>query len=92
MSQTSCQDKRSAAEPVPAELQELRERICAQPVEVRTELEPLIDEAVEHARFRGRVITLARDALERFRLDLTMKEFDLEATRREREELRALLG
>jgi hypothetical protein len=92
MHQTSGQDKRSAAESVPAELQELRERIGAQPVEIRAELEPLIDEAVEHARFRGRVITLARDALERFRLDLAMTEFDLEATRREREELRALLS
>ena len=30
---------------------------------------------------------LARDALERFRLDLTVLEFDLEVTRREREAL-----
>ncbi len=92
MSSMSCQDKVSAAGPVPAELQELRERIQAQPAWVRAELEPLIDAAVEHAQFRGRVITLARDALERFRLDLAMKDFDLEATRREREELRALLN
>ena len=35
---------------------------------------------------------LARDALERFRLDLTMLEFDLEVTRREREALRAAAG
>jgi hypothetical protein len=34
---------------------------------------------------------LARDALERFRLDLAMLEFDLEATRREREALKAML-
>jgi hypothetical protein len=34
---------------------------------------------------------LARDALERFRLDLTTLEFDLEVTRREREALRERL-
>jgi hypothetical protein len=88
----TCQEKVSATEPVPFELEELRERIQAQPAGVRAELEPLIDEAVEHARFRGRVITLARDALQRFRLDLAMMEFDLEATRREREALRARLN
>jgi hypothetical protein len=66
----------------------LRERIQEQAAEVRAQLEPLVDEAVEHARFRGRAMMLARDALERFRLDLAMMEFDLEATRRERDELR----
>jgi hypothetical protein len=34
---------------------------------------------------------LARDALDRFRLEMTMLEFDLEATRREREALKSLL-
>ena len=36
-------------------------------------------------------MSLARDALERFRLDLAMLEFDLEVTRRERESLKAML-
>ena len=44
---------------------------------------------VQQAVFRARVLTIAKDALERYRLDLAATRFDLEATRREREALRA---
>ena len=43
------------------------------------------------SRFRGRAMWLARDALERFRLEMAGLEFDLEVTRRERETLKAML-
>ena len=76
---------------VPLELIELKQRIAAQLAAIRAELEPLVEDAMEHARFRGRAMGLARDALERFRLELATLEFDLEATRREREALKALL-
>jgi hypothetical protein len=76
-----------AGETVPAELLELRERVSAQPTEVRAALGPLVEEALEDARFRHRVLTVARDALEKFRLDLELARFDLDATRRERESL-----
>jgi hypothetical protein len=76
---------------VPAELVELREKVESQPPRVRAELAPLVEDALEHARFRASVVLLARDALERFRLDLSMLKFDLEATRREREVLKAQL-
>jgi nitric oxide reductase activation protein len=82
----------SSDDPLPAEILELRERVLAQPVQVRAELEPLLDDVLEHARFRGRILSVARDALERLRLDLEMALFDLEATRRERETLRRLLN
>ncbi len=71
-------------EHVPTELVELKERIQGQPASVRAELEPLIDEVMEHAKFRSRVMLIARDALQRFRLDLAAARHDLEATRRER--------
>jgi hypothetical protein len=71
-------------EQVPTELVELKERIQGQPASVRAELEPLIDEVMEHAKFRGRVMLIAREALQRFRLDLAAARHDLEATRRER--------
>ena len=80
-----------AGDQVPPELIELKERIATQPAEIRAELEPLVEDAMEHARFRGRAMGLARDALERFRLDLAMLEFDLEVTRREREALKVRL-
>jgi hypothetical protein len=71
-------------DPLPAELVALKQRIRGQPPSVRAELEPLIDEVMEDALFRQRVIQIARDALLQYRLDLTALRFDLEATRRER--------
>jgi hypothetical protein len=82
----------SAAEVLPVELVALRDRVQAQPADVRAELEPMIDDALEHARFRGRVLSVARDALEQLQLDLKLTRFDLEATRRERESLRERLA
>jgi hypothetical protein len=72
------------SEQVPSELVELKERIQGQPAKVRAELEPLIDDVLEHAMFRSRVMLIARDALQQFRLDLASLRLDLEATRRER--------
>jgi hypothetical protein len=89
MSRIMCQDKVPAGEHLPVELVELKERLLTQPPQIRAELEPLVDDALEDARFRRQAMLLARDALERFRLDLALLEFDLEATRREREALRA---
>jgi hypothetical protein len=82
----------SVAEPLPAELVELMERVQALPCDVRSELEPVVLEALEEARFRGRVLSVARDALEQFRLDLELARFDLDATRRECDEFRRRLG
>jgi len=69
---------------VPTELVALKGRIQGQPAQVRAELEPLIDEVVEHAVFRSRVMLIAREALQRFRVDLAAMEFDLEMTKRGR--------
>ena len=68
---------------VPSELVVLKGRIAGQPPKVRAELEPLIDEVLEHAMFRSRVMLIARDALQRLRVDMAALRFDLEATRRE---------
>ncbi|WP_422930513.1 hypothetical protein [Singulisphaera sp. PoT] len=78
-------------ESLPTEMMELWDRIQVQPASVRAELEPLIEDVLENARFRGRVLNVARDALERLKLDLEVARFDLDATRRERESLRQLL-
>ena len=73
---------------IPVELTELRARIRGLPAEIRADLEPLADDACEQAKFRGRALSLAREALEQFRVELAAAQFDLDATRRERESLR----
>jgi hypothetical protein len=69
---------------VPTELVALKEKIQVQPSDVRETLEPLIDEVMEHAVFRSRVMSIARDALQQFRVELAAVKLDLEATKRER--------
>jgi hypothetical protein len=69
---------------VPTELVALKEKIQGQPPGVRKTLEPLIDEVMEHAVFRSRVMSIARDALQQFRVELAAVKLDLEATKRER--------
>jgi hypothetical protein len=81
----------STSPSVPLELQALRDRIREMPDEIRAELEPLADDACEQARFRGRALSLAREALEQFRLELAAAKFDLDITRREREGFRRLI-
>ena len=70
-------DREAGEEPgagqVPTELLALKQRIQVQPEPVRAELEPLIDDVMEHALFRNRVMLIAREALERFRLDLEQR-------------------
>ncbi len=88
MNCTPCPPEAPSEEPMPAELVELMGRVKALPATWRTEIEPLVAEALEEARFRGRVLDVARDALERLRLELEVARFDLDATRREREDLR----
>lgn len=91
MSFASCRVALPTEEPLPPEMVELVERIQNLAPEVREELEPFVYEVLEHAMFRGRILSVAKDALERLRLDLDMALFDLDATRRERESLRELL-
>ena len=76
---------------IPPELARLRDRIGDLPTRYRDALGPMAEEAVEQALFRGRVLTLAREGLERYRLDLAIARFDLEATRREQDALRRTL-
>ena len=78
-------------EELPAEWLALREQVRVMPRRLRQQIEPLLDEALEQARFRGRVLLVARDALEQMRLELESTRFDLDITRKEREDLRQRL-
>jgi hypothetical protein len=71
-------------EAIPAELVELMERVRQLPGPLRSELLPIVAEAQEQARYRGRVLAIAKEALVRLRLDLELARFDLDVTRKER--------
>jgi hypothetical protein len=73
--------------PLPPEWNALRESVSRLPTGVGGELAKAVEIALEHAMFREKVIALAREALEHSRLETALLRFDLDATRREREQL-----
>lgn len=72
----------------PADLMRLADAIHALPEPYARQLAPLIDAVVESTKRRRRILTLVQDALSQLRLDMKYLMFDLEATRRERDEHR----
>ena len=80
-----------AAEELPNDLVDLLHAIGELPAETRDRLEPLVGRVVESTKRRRRIMTLVQDALAQLRLDMKYLLFDLEATRRERDEFKAKL-
>lgn len=76
-------------EDVSPDLLELAAAVTELPPEHRTRLEPLVSRVFESTRRRRRILNLVQEALSQLRLDMKYLVFDLEATRRERDELRA---
>lgn len=79
------------AEELPADLMQLADMVARLPSDYRRELEPLLGRVVDSTRRRRRILTLVQDALSQLRLDMKYLMFDLEATRRERDEYRSQL-
>ncbi|NOZ38633.1 MAG: transcriptional regulator [Planctomycetes bacterium] len=78
-------------EQIPADLQKLAIALNDIPDEYAVRLAPLVDAVVESTRRRRRILTLVQDALGQLRLDMKYLIFDLEATRRERDDYRLKL-
>jgi hypothetical protein len=89
MSQTS-RIVKAAAEELPADLVDLSTAIARLPEVHRQQLEFALSRVVESTKRRRRILTLVQDALGQLRLDMKYLMFDLEATRRERDEFRRL--
>ncbi len=89
----SNQPEASVASPeqIPADLQKLAIALRNIPDEYAAQLVPLIDAVVESTKRRRRILTLVQDALGQLRLDMKYLIFDLEATRRERDDYRLKL-
>jgi len=79
------------AEQIPADLQKLAIALHHIPDQYAAQLAPLVDAVIESTKRRRRILTLVQDALGQLRLDMKYLMFDLEATRRERDDYRLKL-
>lgn len=79
------------AEEIPREIADLAVAIGQLPPEQRREIEAIFTRVVDSTRRRRRILSLVQDALGQLRLDMKYLAFDLEATRRERDEYRRKL-
>jgi hypothetical protein len=73
---------------LPADVVELAGVLASLPVEYQQLVEPVFSRVVESTKRRRRILSLVQDALGQLRLDMKYLMFDLEATRRERDDYR----
>jgi hypothetical protein len=76
---------------IPREVLDLADAIRALPAEHRQVIEPFLTRVIDSNRRRRRILNLVQDALSQLRLDMKYLAFDLEATRRERDDFRQKL-
>jgi hypothetical protein len=88
---TAPRQNRVTEEDLPGDMLELVRLIAALPAEQRVRIEPALCKVTESTRRRRRILSLVQDALSQLRLDMKYLVFDLEATRRERDEYRRAL-
>ncbi len=81
----------SSAEELPNDLVELTSVVDSLPPELKQRISPLLVRVIESTRRRRRILNLVQDALSQLRLDMKYLLFDLEATRRERDDYRRQL-
>jgi hypothetical protein len=79
---------KSATDEMPREILDLSDAIGQLPADYRARVEPLLTRVLDSTKRRRRILSLVQDALGQLRLDMKYLAFDLEATRRERDEFR----
>ena len=82
---------KSNADEMPPEIAELAAAVNQLPPESRGKINPLMTRVIESTKRRRRILGLVQDALSQLRLDMKYLMFDLEATRRERDDYRRQL-
>ncbi len=75
-------------EELPKDIEQLVAALGELPAEHRDGIQPLLARVLQSTRRRRRILNLVQDALGQLRLDMKYLIFDLEATRRERDEYR----
>ncbi len=88
---TAAQSNVAQQEETPVELQELMRAIEALPAPYRDGVLAAAHRVVEGAVRRRRILNLVQEALSQLRLDMKYLVFDLEATRRERDQLKKFI-
>ncbi len=78
--------KSAEADQLPIDLNDLISAVESLPARYRTGLEKPLNRVVEYTRRRRRILNLIQEALSQLRMDMKYMMFDLEATRRERDE------
>jgi hypothetical protein len=73
---------------LPADLVELEAALFELPAHQRAKIVEVFDRVKQSTLRRRRILNLVQDALSQLRLDMKYLMFDLEATRRERDEFR----
>lgn len=76
---------------LPRELVDLAQKIADLPEPLQKDLEGAYSRVVESVRRRRRILALVQEALSQLRLDIKYLMFDLEVTRKERDELKTQL-
>ncbi|MCH7729248.1 MAG: transcriptional regulator [Planctomycetes bacterium] len=76
---------------LPNDLVELVSACQRLPSEHRKEIDSILARVVDGTKRRRRILSLVQDALSQLRMDMKYLMFDLEATRRERDEYRIKL-
>ncbi len=84
-------DNCAATDEAPAELRELATAIENLPTHFREALTPAMTRVIACSTRRRRILNLVQEALSQLRLDMKYLIFDLEATRRERDQYKAEL-
>ncbi len=79
---------KSDSDEIPQEISDLVTAVRELPAEHRLKIDPIAAQVVESTKRRRRILSLVQDALSQLRLDMKYLAFDLEATRRERDEYR----
>lgn len=72
---------------IPSELIELKKHVDELPLHLRQKLLPLCERLHHYNRLHSRLLQIAQEAVDQLQLDAKYMQFDLEATRRERDEL-----
>jgi hypothetical protein len=91
MTEQARESNTTTTDDVPREVLDLVDAIHALPAEQRQSIEPFLSRVVDSNRRRRRILLLVQDALSQLRLDMKYLAFDLEATRRERDDFRRKL-